>query len=105
MCKPTNQKAKNQQQTSKPNKLQKSAKKALTKRVEKRIIIKLTHERAARAKRRLSEPRGIPENLSKKASARLSKEKANNIIQKQAKKKSKEILKKYLTNAKEYDII
>ena len=77
----------------------------MTKEVEKRIIIKLTHERAARAKRRLSEPRGIPENRSKKASARLSKEKANNIIQKQAKKKSKEILKKYLTNRKEYDII
>ena len=81
-------------------KLKKSVKKGLTKRVEKRIIIKLTHERAARAKRRLSEPRGIPENLSKKASARLSKEKANNIIQKQAKKKIKRNFEKVLDKCK-----
>ena len=51
-------------------KLKKSVKKGLTKAVEKRIIKKLTHERAARAKRRLSEPRGIPENRNYKASAK-----------------------------------
>ena len=66
----TTKKAEKEQKITKPNKLKKSVKKALTKEVEKRIIIKLTHERAARAKRRLSEPRGIPENLSKKASAK-----------------------------------
>ena len=67
---PTTNKAKKEHQITKPDKLKKSVKKGLTKEVEKRIIIKLTHERAARAKRRLSEPRGIPENRSDKASVK-----------------------------------
>ena len=72
----------------------------MTKEVEKRIIIKLTHERAARAKRRLSEPRGIPENLSKERVQRPSKEEAHNIISKLAKKKIKRNFEKVLDKQK-----
>ena len=71
----------------------------MTNGVEKRIIIKLTHEGAQKSNRKLSEPRGIPESKRRKKNCKAQKRKQTNRISKSSKAKVKKKVKRNFEKA------